>query len=84
MSEGKLEISNQAVSIGMKLPLAKQTEKPKALVVGLGRVGREIAKRLRSSWRVIAIDKDAEVVEQYRQSSVWRCLQSFSFASGQS
>ncbi len=68
MSEGKLEISNQAVSIGMKLPLAKQTEKPKALVVGLGRVGREIAKRLHSSWRVIAIDKDAEVVEQYRQS----------------
>ncbi len=68
MSEGKLEISNQVVSIGMKLPLAKQTEKPKALVVGLGRVGREIAKRLHSSWCVIAIDKDAEVVEQYRQS----------------
>ncbi len=68
MSEAKPEIQNQAVAIGMKLPLAKKTEKPKALVAGLGRTGREVAKRLRSSWQVIAIDKDAEAVEQYRQS----------------
>ncbi len=68
MSENKSEMSNKAVSIGMKLPLAKQTEKPKALVAGLGRAGREVARRLRSSWRIVAIDKNAEVVEQYRQS----------------
>ncbi len=68
MSENKSEMSNKAVSIGMKLPLAKQTEKPRALVAGLGQAGREVARRLRSSWRIVAIDKNAEVVEQYRQS----------------
>lgn len=68
MSEAKPEIQNQAVAIGMKLPLAKKTEKPKALVAGLGRAGREVARRLRSSWRVIGIDKDPDAVEQYRRS----------------
>ncbi|MGM9997967.1 MAG: NAD-binding protein [Candidatus Bruticola sp.] len=64
---GKEQLQN-SVPIGTKLDLARQGQKPKALLVGLGRTGQEVAKRLLNSWQLIAVDKDEKTVSACRQS----------------
>ena len=42
--------------------------KPRLLLVGGGRVGRELLQRSLPYWRVVLVDKSAEVLEQIRKS----------------
>ncbi|MGM9992502.1 MAG: NAD-binding protein [Candidatus Bruticola sp.] len=68
MSEAEKEQLQNSVPIVAKLDMAKQMKKPRALLAGLGKTGRELAKRLLDSWQLIAVDKDAETISACRQS----------------